>query len=112
MPQCKYGIFCCCFVIDAAQKKGYMDLHEVAWEENVSRSYGATLAKDPGCNLPCSWTTADPSTFLIRGETYLQDNQKVLLLFHLFSWKELKFINLHWTLQSETWKVDTMWHTW
>ncbi|KAI8563702.1 hypothetical protein RHMOL_Rhmol03G0129700 [Rhododendron molle] len=60
-----------------AQKKGYMDLHEVAWEENVSRSYGATLAKDPGCNLPCSWTTADPSTFLIRGETYLQDNQKV-----------------------------------
>ncbi|XP_058204629.1 protein ENHANCED DISEASE RESISTANCE 2-like isoform X2 [Rhododendron vialii] len=60
-----------------AQKKGYMDLHEVAWEENVSCSYGATLAKDPGCNLPCSWTTADPSTFLIRGETYLQDHQKV-----------------------------------
>ncbi|GFS33053.1 pleckstrin homology (PH) and lipid-binding START domains-containing protein [Actinidia rufa] len=61
----------------AVQKKvGYMDLQEVAWEENVSCCYGATLAKDPGCNLPCSWTTADPSTFLIRGESYLQDRQK------------------------------------
>ncbi|GFZ14760.1 pleckstrin homology (PH) and lipid-binding START domains-containing protein [Actinidia rufa] len=62
----------------AVQKKvGYMDLQEVAWEENVSCCYGATLAKDPGCNLPCSWTTADPSTFLIRGESYLQDRQKI-----------------------------------
>lgn len=61
----------------AVQKKGYMDLHEVAWEENVSRCYGATLAKDPGCNLPCSWTTADPSSFLIRGDSYLQDRQKI-----------------------------------
>ncbi|XP_057485475.1 protein ENHANCED DISEASE RESISTANCE 2-like isoform X2 [Actinidia eriantha] len=61
----------------AVQKKvGYMDLQEVAWEENVSCCYGATLAKDPGCKLPCSWTTADPSTFLIRGESYLQDHQK------------------------------------
>ncbi|GFY84559.1 pleckstrin homology (PH) and lipid-binding START domains-containing protein [Actinidia rufa] len=61
----------------AVQKKvGYMDLQEVAWEENVSCCYGATLAKDPGCNLPCSWTTADPSTFLIRGESYLQALQK------------------------------------
>ncbi|XP_057486271.1 protein ENHANCED DISEASE RESISTANCE 2-like [Actinidia eriantha] len=61
----------------AVQKKvGYMDLQEVSWEENVSCCYGATLAKDPGCNLPCSWTTADPSTFLIRGESYLQVLQK------------------------------------
>ncbi|GFZ07060.1 pleckstrin homology (PH) and lipid-binding START domains-containing protein [Actinidia rufa] len=61
----------------AVQKKvGYVDLQEVAWEENVSCCYGATLAKDPGCNLPCSWTTADPSTFLIRGESYLQALQK------------------------------------
>ncbi|GFY87490.1 pleckstrin homology (PH) and lipid-binding START domains-containing protein [Actinidia rufa] len=61
----------------AVQKKvGYMDLQEVAWEENVSCCYGATLAKDPGCNLPCSWTTADPSTFLIRGESYQQALQK------------------------------------
>ncbi|KAL6958330.1 hypothetical protein U1Q18_042120 [Sarracenia purpurea var. burkii] len=61
----------------AVQKKGYMDLQEVAWEENVSCCYGDTLAKDSSCNLPCSWATADPSTFLIRGESYLQDSQKI-----------------------------------
>ncbi|CAL5322331.1 unnamed protein product [Camellia sinensis] len=61
----------------AVPKKGYMDLQEANWEENVSCYHGATLAKDPSCNLPCSWTTGDPSLFLIRGETYLQDNQKI-----------------------------------
>lgn len=72
-----------------------MDLHEVAWEENVSRCYGATLAKDPGCNLPCSWTTADPSSFLIRGDSYLQDRQKVLLQLHLLI---LERIEIYFTL--------------
>ncbi|XP_057489631.1 protein ENHANCED DISEASE RESISTANCE 2-like isoform X2 [Actinidia eriantha] len=62
--------------LEVQKKVGYMDLQEVAWEENVSCCYGVTLAKDPGCNLPCSWTTADPSTFLIRGESYLQALQK------------------------------------
>uniref|UniRef100_A0A5B7ALN1 Protein ENHANCED DISEASE RESISTANCE 2-like n=1 Tax=Davidia involucrata TaxID=16924 RepID=A0A5B7ALN1_DAVIN len=61
----------------AVQKKGYMDLQEVAWEENVSCCYGDTLPKDPSCTLPCSWTTADPSEFLIRGDNYLEDHQKI-----------------------------------
>ncbi|CAK9136107.1 unnamed protein product [Ilex paraguariensis] len=61
----------------AVQKKGYMDLQEVAWENNVSSCYGATLAKDSSCTLPCSWTAADPSSFLIRGDNYLQDHQKI-----------------------------------
>ncbi|XP_052200288.1 protein ENHANCED DISEASE RESISTANCE 2-like isoform X2 [Diospyros lotus] len=62
----------------ATQKKGYVDLQEAAWEENVpSCCYGATLAKDPTCNMPCSWTTADPSAFLIRGENYLRDRHKI-----------------------------------
>ncbi|KAL1295243.1 hypothetical protein HN51_056134 [Arachis hypogaea] len=39
--------------------------------------YGTTLQKDPKCALPCSWAASDPSLFLIRGETYLTDNQKV-----------------------------------
>ncbi|KAI4346328.1 hypothetical protein L6164_007235 [Bauhinia variegata] len=61
----------------AVQKKGYVDLQEVAREETLSCSYGSTLQKDPSCTLPCSWAAADPSSFLIRGETYLQDNHKV-----------------------------------
>ncbi|XP_074570833.1 protein ENHANCED DISEASE RESISTANCE 2-like [Curcuma longa] len=40
-------------------------------------SYGTTLTKDPTYTAACSWATADPSTFLIRGESYLQNHQKV-----------------------------------
>ncbi|RHN81488.1 putative protein ENHANCED DISEASE RESISTANCE 2, PH domain, START [Medicago truncatula] len=61
----------------AVHKKGYMDLQEVAKEESASCSYGNTLQKDPNCTLPCSWAPSDPSLFLVRGETYLQDHQKV-----------------------------------
>ncbi|PON67970.1 Rho GTPase activating protein [Trema orientale] len=60
-----------------AQKKGYMDLQEVAREDSISCFYGATLQKDPTCALPCSWAEGDPSLFLIRGPSYLQDHQKV-----------------------------------
>ncbi|XP_068316072.1 protein ENHANCED DISEASE RESISTANCE 2-like [Pyrus communis] len=58
------------------QKKGYMDLQEVSKEDSVC-PYGATLQKDPSCALPCSWGSADPSSFLIRGPNYLQDRQKI-----------------------------------
>ncbi|RVW97208.1 Protein enhanced disease resistance 2 [Vitis vinifera] len=61
----------------AIQKRGYMDLQEVAREDRIPCCYGATLPKDPTCNLACSWTEADPSTFLIRGKNYLEDHQKV-----------------------------------
>ncbi|KAF8397698.1 hypothetical protein HHK36_016620 [Tetracentron sinense] len=61
----------------AVQKRGYMDLQEVAKEDSISCCYGSTLPKDPSCTLACSWTTADPSTFLIRGDNYLEDHQKV-----------------------------------
>ncbi|CAN6565811.1 unnamed protein product [Malus baccata var. baccata] len=58
------------------QKKGCTDLQEVSKENNVC-PYGATLQKDPSCALPCSWGSADPSSFLIRGPNYLQDRQKI-----------------------------------
>ncbi|KAK2993113.1 hypothetical protein RJ640_021785 [Escallonia rubra] len=61
----------------AVQKKGYMDLNEVTWQDSISYCYGATLPKDSSCNLPCSWIAADPSSFLIRGENYLEDRQKI-----------------------------------
>ncbi|PIA29112.1 hypothetical protein AQUCO_06200006v1 [Aquilegia coerulea] len=61
----------------AVQKKGYMDLQELAREDSIPCCYGATLPKDPSHNMACSWTTADPSTFLIRGDQYLNDHQKV-----------------------------------
>ena len=61
----------------AVQKKGYMDFQELAKEENVATSFGNTLQKDSACSLPCSWATADPTTFLIRGENYFKDNLKV-----------------------------------
>ena len=63
------------------QKKGYMDLQEASREESASCSYGTTLQKDPSCALPCTWAASDPSLFLIRGETYLQDHQKVFCQF-------------------------------
>ncbi|KAK7279645.1 hypothetical protein RJT34_24701 [Clitoria ternatea] len=61
----------------AVQKKGYMDLQDVTKEESASCSYGTTLQNDSSCNLPCTWAAADPSLFLVRGENYLQDHQKV-----------------------------------
>ncbi|XP_061347077.1 protein ENHANCED DISEASE RESISTANCE 2 [Gastrolobium bilobum] len=61
----------------AVQKKGYVDLQEAAREESASCSYGATLLKDSSCALRCTWAASDPSLFLVRGETYLQDHQKV-----------------------------------
>lgn len=64
-----------------------MDLQEVAREENASCSYGATLQKDSSFTLPCTFAASDPSLFLVRGETYLQDHQKV---FH-----QLYMINLY-----------------
>ncbi|KAL8090418.1 protein ENHANCED DISEASE RESISTANCE 2-like [Apium graveolens] len=57
-------------------KKGYKDLQELSWEENVSHIYGSTLPNDSRCTLPCSWAAADPSTFLIREKSYLKDGQK------------------------------------
>ncbi|XP_058101736.1 protein ENHANCED DISEASE RESISTANCE 2-like isoform X2 [Magnolia sinica] len=61
----------------AVQKRGYMDLQEAAREDSMLCSYGSTLPKDPGCTLACSWTISDPSTFLIRGDNYLEDHQKI-----------------------------------
>ncbi|KAF8403070.1 hypothetical protein HHK36_011164 [Tetracentron sinense] len=61
----------------AVQKKGYMDLQEASRENSVSCCYGATLPKDPSCSLACSWATPDPTTFLIRGDNYLQDHLKI-----------------------------------
>ncbi|KAG6476438.1 hypothetical protein ZIOFF_065679 [Zingiber officinale] len=39
--------------------------------------YGATLPKDSSRSLLSSWAMTDPSTFLIRGESYLHDNLKI-----------------------------------
>ncbi|EXB51751.1 hypothetical protein L484_002656 [Morus notabilis] len=58
------------------QKKGYMDLQDADREDTMSCFYGATLQKDPSCALPCTWTAGDPSSFLVRGSTYLQDHHK------------------------------------
>ncbi|KAA3489542.1 protein ENHANCED DISEASE RESISTANCE 2-like isoform X4 [Gossypium australe] len=60
----------------AVQKRGYMDLQDMTKEDGICCSYGNTLPKDPTCTLPCSWTVAEPSTFLIRGENYLEDCKK------------------------------------
>ncbi|XP_057783687.1 protein ENHANCED DISEASE RESISTANCE 2-like [Salvia miltiorrhiza] len=49
----------------------------MAREDSLSSKYGYTLPKDPTCNLLCSWTATDPSTYLIRGKTYLDDRKKI-----------------------------------
>lgn len=60
------------------QKKGYMDLQGTAPEDVLPCFYGATLPKDATCTALSSWAIAEPSTFLIRGESYLHDSQKVM----------------------------------
>ncbi|XP_058004227.1 protein ENHANCED DISEASE RESISTANCE 2 isoform X2 [Hevea brasiliensis] len=59
------------------QKRGYVDLQEMTREDSILCCYGTTLPKDPTCTMPSSWTAADPSSFLIRGENYLEDQKKV-----------------------------------
>ncbi|XAR59980.1 hypothetical protein NMG60_11033183 [Bertholletia excelsa] len=61
----------------AVQRRGYVDLQEVGREDTFLWYYGSTLPEDPTFNLPCSWTEADPSTFLIRGKSYLEDHKKI-----------------------------------
>lgn len=54
-----------------------MDLQEMTGEDSMSCYYGSTLPNDSACSLACSWTETDPSTFLIRGKSYLEDQKKV-----------------------------------
>ncbi|CAN1253163.1 Protein ENHANCED DISEASE RESISTANCE 2 [Linum perenne] len=62
----------------AVQKRGYVDLHDMSREDNIScGGYGTTLPKDESCSLLSSWAMTDPSTFLIRGKNYLQDQKKI-----------------------------------
>ncbi|KAK6156361.1 hypothetical protein DH2020_010609 [Rehmannia glutinosa] len=61
----------------AVQRKGYVDLQGISREESVSCCYGATLPKDTTFNMPCSWGPSDPSSFLIRGDNYLEDHKKI-----------------------------------
>lgn len=61
----------------AVQKRGYIDLQEALLGDTIPCSYGATLKKDTTLNVPCSWAETDPSTFLIRSESYLCDHHKV-----------------------------------
>lgn len=69
-----------------------MDLQDLA-REYARCSYGVTLQKDPSCSLPCSWAAADPSSFLIRGESYLQDHKKVSLSVLVIVCKETDGVN-------------------
>ena len=68
-------------LLPAVQKRGYVDLKEMAWADTLSWYYGTTLPKDSTRNLPCSWAETDPATFLIRGKTYLDDHKKVPYLY-------------------------------
>ncbi|KAH1064654.1 hypothetical protein J1N35_029641 [Gossypium stocksii] len=61
----------------ATQKKGCMNLQEVATEDTKLYCYGNSLQKDPTATLPSSWSPGNPSLFLIRGQNYLQDKQKI-----------------------------------
>ncbi|KAK9940117.1 hypothetical protein M0R45_016791 [Rubus argutus] len=61
----------------AVQKRGYVDLQEMTGEDSMSCYYGSTLPNDSACSLACSWTETEPSTFLIRGKSYLEDQKKV-----------------------------------
>ncbi|XP_078160974.1 pleckstrin homology (PH) and lipid-binding START domains-containing protein [Carex rostrata] len=59
------------------QKKGYMDLQGTGPDDMSHCFYGATLPKDATCTALSSWAMAEAPTFLIRGESYLHDSQKI-----------------------------------
>ncbi|KAJ3682330.1 hypothetical protein LUZ60_014903 [Juncus effusus] len=59
------------------KRGGYTDLQNTSSEDSSPYFYGSTLQRDSNHNLLSSWTTAEPSTFLIRGQSYLHDNQKI-----------------------------------
>ncbi|KAG6412705.1 hypothetical protein SASPL_125390 [Salvia splendens] len=61
----------------AVPKKGYTGLQSVSWGESLSCSYGTTLPRDANLKTPCSCAEADPTSFLIRGKTYLHDQKKI-----------------------------------
>ncbi|KAI0493461.1 hypothetical protein KFK09_023578 [Dendrobium nobile] len=61
----------------SGQRKGYFDLKEASINGTELYSYGTTLPSDSTCTTNCSWTTADPSTFLVRSESYLKDHKKI-----------------------------------
>ncbi|XP_052134102.1 protein ENHANCED DISEASE RESISTANCE 2-like isoform X2 [Oryza glaberrima] len=61
----------------AVQKRGYVDLQGAADFDNGPFCYGYTLPKDSNCTMPSTWAMTDPTTFLIRGESYLQDRLKI-----------------------------------
>ncbi|CAI0397877.1 unnamed protein product [Linum tenue] len=61
----------------AVQKRGYVDLQDLVREDNLSCGYGTTLPKDETYTMLSSWAMTDPSTFLIRGKNYLQDQKKI-----------------------------------
>ncbi|KAG0493792.1 hypothetical protein HPP92_004786 [Vanilla planifolia] len=61
----------------SAQRRGYVDLQNASMDSTELYNYGTTLLNDPSCAIKCSWTVADPSTFLIRGKSYLKDHQKI-----------------------------------
>lgn len=54
-----------------------MDLQGTAPDDMSHCFYGATLPKDATCTALSSWAMAEAPTFLIRGESYLHDSQKV-----------------------------------
>lgn len=90
-----FYLYCCCYTlsnllvssINAVQKSGYADFEEAHTGDSMSCNYGTTLPEDPNCSVVCSWATADPSTFLIRGESYLHDHQKVSVRFYMFIYR-------------------------
>ncbi|KAG0491758.1 hypothetical protein HPP92_005156 [Vanilla planifolia] len=49
----------------SAQRRGYVDLQNASMDSTELYNYGTTLLNDPSCAIKCSWTVADPSTFLI-----------------------------------------------
>ncbi|EER91476.2 hypothetical protein BDA96_01G231400 [Sorghum bicolor] len=61
----------------AVQKRGYVDLQGAADADNGPCCYGYTLPKDSSYAVPSTWAMTDPTTFLIRGETYLHDRLKI-----------------------------------
>jgi hypothetical protein len=61
----------------SVQKRGYIDLQGAADADNGPCCYGYTLPKDSSYTVPSTWAMTDPTTFLIRGETYLHDRIKV-----------------------------------
>ncbi|KAK1429168.1 hypothetical protein QVD17_11372 [Tagetes erecta] len=76
-PMCSLAVAFLKRLHGSVQKKGGASLEDIEWQDSFLSNNDASFPNDPTGELPNSWGAAAPSSFQIRGETYLKDRKKI-----------------------------------